>query len=138
MFIAYKSILSTKLQSFQYYLNLRILYTNSMLMKCGLSETELCSYCFEIKESLIHLFYECRFVHKSFQTSCPINHFSFYSTNIYIVTNDNIRQVLRISQFGSNRTPSVHSTGVIFILMPHLDLRFSVNCSQRERTNRHS
>ena len=33
-----------------------------MLMKCGLSETELCSYCFETKESLIHLFYECRFV----------------------------------------------------------------------------
>jgi hypothetical protein len=27
-----------------------------------------------------------------------------------------IRQVLRISQFGSNRTPSVHSTGLIFIL----------------------
>jgi hypothetical protein len=26
---------------------------------------------------------------KSFQTSCPINHFSFYSTNIYIVKNDN-------------------------------------------------
>jgi hypothetical protein len=48
-------ILLTKLQSFQYKLNLRILYTNSMLMKCGLSETELCSYCFETKESLIHV-----------------------------------------------------------------------------------
>jgi hypothetical protein len=35
--LPFKSILSTKLQSFQYKLNLRILYTNSMLMKCGLS-----------------------------------------------------------------------------------------------------
>jgi hypothetical protein len=60
--LPFKSIFSTKLQPFQYKLNLRILYTNSMLMKCGLSETELCSYCFETKESLIHLFYECRFV----------------------------------------------------------------------------
>jgi hypothetical protein len=38
--LPFKSILSTKLQSFQYKLNLRILYTNSMLMKFGLSETE--------------------------------------------------------------------------------------------------
>lgn len=50
--LPFKSILSTKLQSFQYKLYLRILYTNSMLMKCGLSETELCSYCFETKESI--------------------------------------------------------------------------------------
>jgi hypothetical protein len=47
-----QSILNTKLQSFQYKLNLRILNTNSMLLKCGLSEIELCSYCFETKESL--------------------------------------------------------------------------------------
>ena len=36
------------------------------------------------------------------------------------------------------QNPSVHSTGLIFVLMPHLNLRLSVNCSQRERTNRHS
>ena len=60
--LPFKSILSTKLQSFQYKLSLRILYTNSMLLKYGLSETELCSFCFETKESLIHLLYECRFV----------------------------------------------------------------------------
>ena len=50
--LPFKSVLSTQLQSFQYKLNLRIVYTNSMLMKCGLSETELCSYCFETKESI--------------------------------------------------------------------------------------
>ena len=44
--LPFKSILSTKLQSFQYKLNLIILY---MMLKCGLSETELCSYCFETK-----------------------------------------------------------------------------------------
>jgi len=49
--LPFKRILSTKLQSFQYKLNLRILDTNSMLLKCGLSETELCSYYLETKES---------------------------------------------------------------------------------------
>ena len=57
--LPFKSILSTQFQSFQYKLSLRIVY---MLLKCGLSERELCSYCFETKESLIHLFYKCRFV----------------------------------------------------------------------------
>lgn len=60
--IPFKTLLSTKLQSFQYKINLRILYTNSLLLKCKLSETELCSYCFETKESLIHLFFECNLV----------------------------------------------------------------------------
>jgi hypothetical protein len=51
-----------------------------MLLKCGLSETELCSYCFETKESLIHLFYECRFVRslwlqftENLRSKCGIN-----------------------------------------------------------------
>lgn len=56
---AFRYMLNTKLQSFQYKINLRILYTNSLLLKCGLCETELCSYCFEVKETLLHLFYEC-------------------------------------------------------------------------------
>ena len=78
--LSFKRILSAKLQSFQYKLNLRILDTNSMLLKCGLSETELCSYCFETKESLIHLFYECRFVRSlwlqftdNLRSKCGIN-----------------------------------------------------------------
>jgi hypothetical protein len=78
--LSFKRILSAKLQSFQYKLNLRILDTNSMLLKCGLSETELCSYCFETNESLIHLFYECRFVRslwlqftENLRSKCGIN-----------------------------------------------------------------
>ena len=29
------------------------------LMKCNLSETEICSFCFETRESLVHLFFHC-------------------------------------------------------------------------------
>jgi hypothetical protein len=37
----------TKLQDFQYKLVHRILITNSFLYKCGLKETELCTFCTE-------------------------------------------------------------------------------------------
>ena len=49
----------TKLQDFQYKLIHRILITNSFLYKCGLKETELCTFCTETKESLVHIFGEC-------------------------------------------------------------------------------
>ena len=39
----------TKLQDFQYKLVHRILITNSFLYKCGLKETELCTFCTETK-----------------------------------------------------------------------------------------
>jgi hypothetical protein len=40
----------------------RILITNSFLYKCGLKETELCTFCTETKESLVHIFWECNYV----------------------------------------------------------------------------
>jgi hypothetical protein len=43
----------TKLQDFQYKLIHRILITNSFLYKCGLKETELCTFCTETKESRV-------------------------------------------------------------------------------------
>ena len=52
----------TKLQDFQYKLVHRILITNSFLYKCGLKETELCTFCTETKESLVHIFWECNYV----------------------------------------------------------------------------
>ena len=52
----------TKLQDFQYKLIHRILITNSFLYKCGLKETELCTFCTETKESLVHIFWECNYV----------------------------------------------------------------------------
>ena len=45
----------TKLQDFQYKLIHRILIKNSFLYKCGLKETELCTFCTETKESLVHI-----------------------------------------------------------------------------------
>ena len=52
----------TKLQDFQYKLIHRILITNSFLCKCGLKETELCTFCTETKESLVHIFWEYNYV----------------------------------------------------------------------------
>jgi hypothetical protein len=57
--IPFTTLISTKLQAFQYKINLRILFTNERLMKCNLSETEMCSFCFETRESLVHLFFHC-------------------------------------------------------------------------------
>ena len=52
----------TKLQDLKYKLIHRILITNSVLYKCGLKETELCTFCTETKESLVHIFWECNYV----------------------------------------------------------------------------
>jgi hypothetical protein len=52
----------TKLQDFQYKLIHRILITNPVLYKCGLKETELCTFCTETKESLVHIFWKCNYV----------------------------------------------------------------------------
>ena len=49
----------TKLQSFQFKLLHRILPTNSLLMKCNLVASELCTFCHDIKETLLHLFCTC-------------------------------------------------------------------------------
>jgi hypothetical protein len=48
-------------QNFQFKLSHRITATNSFLFKCGLKETELCPFCTETKESLLHLFWECTY-----------------------------------------------------------------------------
>jgi hypothetical protein len=64
--IPFTTLISTKLQAFQYKINLRILFTNERLMKCNLSETEMCSFCFETRESLVHLFFHCLHVQNQF------------------------------------------------------------------------
>lgn len=52
----------TKLINFNYKLVHRILYTNTKLMKCKLSETELCTFCTVGRETILHLFWECSVV----------------------------------------------------------------------------
>jgi len=55
--IHFDTLLNTQLQEFQYKINLRSLYTNERLMKCKLSETEMCTFCFETKETMTHISY---------------------------------------------------------------------------------
>jgi hypothetical protein len=57
----FRTTRNTKLQNFQFKLSHRITATNSFLFKCGLTETELCTFCTETKESLLHLFLECTY-----------------------------------------------------------------------------
>ena len=57
----FKLIEDTKLKNLQFTIFHRILFTNSKLFKCGLSETELCSFCNNTRETIFHIFFECMF-----------------------------------------------------------------------------
>ena len=52
----------TLLRTFQYKINNRILYTNDKLYIFKLTDTELCSFCTETKETLLYHLWECHFV----------------------------------------------------------------------------
>ena len=47
--------------------------TNSFLFKCGLKETELCTFCTETKESLLHLFWDFWFSSVNVFENCGLN-----------------------------------------------------------------
>ena len=51
----------TNLQSFQFKINHRIIFTNHLLMKCKLSETALCTFCNGAIGKIEHLFWECQY-----------------------------------------------------------------------------
>ena len=59
IFILPRLWIQETLNSFQLKLSHRITATDSFLFKCGLKETELCTFCTETKLSLLHLFWEC-------------------------------------------------------------------------------
>ena len=74
------TLIRTKLQAFAYKINFSFLFTNERLMKCNLSETEMGSFCFETRESLVHLFFHCPHVRliwlqvaHCLQTKCNID-----------------------------------------------------------------
>ena len=50
---------NNKFITFQFKIIHRILSTNSLLFKCKLKETHLCSFCNETKETILHLFWDC-------------------------------------------------------------------------------
>ena len=54
--------IETKLRSFQIRLNYRSIVTNSQLFGMEIVSNNLCSFCREVPETLIHLFCDCNFV----------------------------------------------------------------------------
>ena len=58
----YNSTIETKLRSFQIKLDLRSIVTNVALHGFCVSDTNKCSFCKIEPETLLHLFFECRFI----------------------------------------------------------------------------
>ena len=50
------------LQWFQYRINHRILGTSRLMFKMGIVDKENCSFCNHFSETILHLFWECRYV----------------------------------------------------------------------------
>jgi len=57
----------TKLHTFQFKLLHRKIATNDYLYKIGISLTDICTFCEQNTESLIHLFWDCEFVQTFWQ-----------------------------------------------------------------------
>ena len=55
----FKSTKSTKLQWFQFRINHRILGTNVLLVKMGVRQNDLCTFCLYEPETICHIFWEC-------------------------------------------------------------------------------
>ena len=55
----YRTTNIPKFRSFQYRLCQRAIVTNSQLYKWGIKESEMCTFCSEEKENIIHLFCQC-------------------------------------------------------------------------------
>ena len=55
----YKVSNNVKLRWFQYRIIHRIIGTNSLLNKIGVKNTNLCTFCHEAPETIVHLFTEC-------------------------------------------------------------------------------
>ena len=60
--LPYKVTRDTNVRWFQYRLIHRILSTNTFLYKIGISQNNLCSFCNNAVETIVHLFWECNLV----------------------------------------------------------------------------
>ena len=66
--LPYVVALDSKTREFQFKFLNRIIYTNKILFKMRIVDSELCSFCKEEKESLEHFFFQCK-VSRSFWVS---------------------------------------------------------------------
>ena len=57
--------LDNTLKMFQYKLLHRTIRTNKFVYTCRLVETELCAFCGETRETILHLFSDCNIVKKT-------------------------------------------------------------------------
>ena len=60
----WKCTQEVKLRWFQFRLLNRILCTNILLVKIGRSDHSKCTFCNEVEESIVHLFWDCKFTLK--------------------------------------------------------------------------
>lgn len=100
--------MNTKLVTFQFQILHRILSTNSKLFVFKLLDTELCSFCHETKETIIHLFCECQHVR-----------------NIWIVLKQKLAELCGVDVcfneqtviFGYNRKTSVNYRAINLLIL---------------------
>ena len=105
----FRTTRNTKLQNFQFKLSHRITATNSFLFKCGLKETELCTFCTETNESLLHLFQECTYSKKK-------NWFSL--VNVLKNCSLNMQQVYLIHHYVKKFVSDLRLISVFFLGTP--------------------
>ena len=87
-----KSCRNTKLHWFQYRLLHRILATNDLLLKCGITEDSLCTFCKRVPEKIEHLFWYCNVVMEFWEN---IENW-IYEKNQYLVNIDKKRALFGI------------------------------------------
>jgi hypothetical protein len=104
---------NTNLQNVQFKLSHRITAINSFLFKCGLKETELCTFCTETKKSLLHLFWECIYTKKKWFSL--VNILENCGLNMQYINVPNI-----ILGIANSLDPDNTNNQVILILKYHL------------------
>ena len=82
--LAKKSTTDTRIQYFQYKVLLRILTTNSKLFQYKMRANDLCTFCNEHQESIIHLLWECTYSQEVWKKSID---WILNKTGIHIVLN---------------------------------------------------
>jgi len=68
----------TKLRVFQYKFLHRRIATNDFLCKIGIKQVDSCSFCGESTETLVHLFWNCKYTQAFWKITCDQASFLFF------------------------------------------------------------